>query len=541
MMTEASRQIDRMVCFFGCDEALRAALVGEGAARGITVHGVRTVAGLVQAAREQPVRVLILQAEGLPPGRSASAILDRLEAETGQRPRLIGLAPDSGSHAVPSVREAVAIFRPPFDAAAILEDASGLLAERVRKPPRLMLIDAASAQGDTLAAALQDEGFRIERVADPKQVIPMLAKRPADLVILDLLQVGDAVGELTAALRVHPVLHRVPILFLAAAAGSAPADALLRLGQDEYLARPLTAARVAAVVRERLTRAARDARTHSNPIGVQPAVETEGGPAAGLAVGRPDAPGSDDERILSWVRAALTGPGFHLLYQPILSLRRHQERYEALLRLTAPTGEVLPPLRFLPLAARHGLLPDLDRWVLDAGLETLRRERDAGRRTRLVVFQSGVSLRESGWLDGLRAEVARLDLIRQRPAVEFNVQDILDNEDSARLLFPELGRLGIEVCLAGVSDRHECLGLIARRPIATAKLAHELVASRDTARLATLVDALHQRRARVIAAGIEDPEAIGRIWSSGVDYIQGYFIQPPQAMLNFRFDEGLVG
>ncbi|WP_295587502.1 EAL domain-containing protein [uncultured Lamprocystis sp.] len=249
-----------------------------------------------------------------------------------------------------------------------------------------------------------------------------------------------------------------------------------------------------------------------------------------------------DTPLLRLLQRALAGSGFELVYQPILSLHKaHQERYEVLLRLRTPQGDIIPPLAFLPVARRCGLLPDLDRWVLSAALRTLRQERDAGRRTRLMIHQCAASLAEPGWLQWVRDEILRLDLIRQRPVLEFNAVDLLADEDQARLLFPELGRLGIEVCLAGVTDSEDMLGLIARRPIGTAKLARELASRETGARLRLLVQALHQRGAQVIAAGIEDPAVIGRIWSSGVDYIQGNFIQFPEDTLSFNFQEGVIG
>jgi EAL domain-containing protein (putative c-di-GMP-specific phosphodiesterase class I)/CheY-like chemotaxis protein len=256
-------------------------------------------------------------------------------------------------------------------------------------------------------------------------------------------------------------------------------------------------------------------------------------------VGGPE--GGDDTLLLNLLRRALTGSGFQLVYQPILSLRRAQhEFYEVLLRLRTPVGDIIPPLTFLPVAARHGLLPDLDRWVLSGALDTLRIERDTGRPSRLLIHQSAASLAEPDWLGWLRDAILRRDLIRQRPLLEFNVRDLLADEEHARLLFPELGRLGIEICLAGVTDAPEVLGLIARRPIGLVKLAREMVGHEALPRLRSLILALHERGARAIAAGIEDPESIGRIWSSGADYLQGNFIQFPEDTLNFDFHGGVV-
>jgi EAL domain-containing protein (putative c-di-GMP-specific phosphodiesterase class I)/CheY-like chemotaxis protein/GGDEF domain-containing protein len=259
--------------------------------------------------------------------------------------------------------------------------------------------------------------------------------------------------------------------------------------------------------------------------------------------GDPGGADASEGVILELLRAALRGEtlrgeGFRLVYQPILSLRRAvQQRYEVLLRLHAPDGVIIPPLTFLPVAERFGLLPELDRWVLQGALQTLRAERDAGRPTQLLIHQTPASLAAPEWLGRLRGEILRLDLVRQRPGLEFSARDMLEHEQQARLIFPDLAKLGIEVCLTGVSDDPATFALIERRPVPCVKLARDLVAKGSGRVLRESVTRLHERGVRVIAAGIEDPETIGRVWSSAVDYIQGNFIQFPEEGLNFNFSD----
>ncbi len=245
-----------------------------------------------------------------------------------------------------------------------------------------------------------------------------------------------------------------------------------------------------------------------------------------------------DRTIASLLQRALAGEGFRLVYQPILPLRKvSDQRYEVLLRLRAPEDAIIPPLTFLPVAQRLGLLPALDRWVLSGALRVLRQERDAGRPTRFLIHQTPESLATPNWLDWVRDEILRLDLIRQRPVLGFSAQGILANEAQARQIFPELARLGIEVCVTGITDGKDILRLIRRRGIVCVKLARELASQGTLRGLKTLVEGLHELGARVIAAGIEEPEMIGRVWSSGVDYIQGNLIQFPEETLDFNFGE----
>jgi len=679
---------DQTVFFFGCDPVLGAALQAQAAAFALDLRWVKTVAGLMYAAARHTLRVLIVETGCLPAGRSPTALLDRLERDTGTYPRLIYLVPEGAARGRNEAawREAHAVFPAPFDAAPIMARVVQALAPASAGQRFVLVVDARPEEGDEIVAALSAAGLLAERVPDPRRVVAALERARADLLLMDLNLPNDASRALRATIRNHQTLFDLPIIFISAEDYPDHEGEILRLGGDEYLARPLAAERMLAAVKGRLARlptaaasglgrgvrggpgapvlltrkqllrrlelamvdpqvpaagqavlylridespglAALDAarvealrslilelvhesaslalrgacqdddglyawvRDESDAAVIELADAIRKGAAdlvlpAGLArvslsigigpftpsadnaltlisraqaaceqarraggnrvlrqrrgAARSGSGTPDQDPILSLLRSALAGQGFQLVYQPILSLRKsHHERYEVLLRLRTPDGEIMPPPTFLPVAAHYGLLPALDRWVLTRALETLRQERDAGRPTLLLIFQSSASLTAPGWLDWVRTEVLRLDLIRQRPMLEFNVRDILANEDHARVVFPELARLGIEVGLAAVTHDEEILGLVARRPIGTAKLARELVGRTETAQLKSIVAALHQRHARVIAAGIEDPETIGRVWSSGVDFIQGNFIQFPEDTLNFQFREGL--
>src|SRR5690606_16761887 len=66
---------------------------------------------------------------------------------------------------------------------------------------------------------------------------------------------------------------------------------------------------------------------------------------------------------------------FRLDARPLVGLRaRHGETigYELLVRMRSPMGEDLAPDKFFDAAARYGLMPALDRWVLSSAIETLK-------------------------------------------------------------------------------------------------------------------------------------------------------------------------
>src|SRR5690606_23782778 len=84
---------------------------------------------------------------------------------------------------------------------------------------------------------------------------------------------------------------------------------------------------------------------------------------------------AEEERIQAWVqriREALATDQFVLHYQPIISLTGgEEENYDVYLRMKGPGGEVIPPMTYLSIAEEHGLLDDIDRWVIAHAVQVI--------------------------------------------------------------------------------------------------------------------------------------------------------------------------
>ena len=90
------------------------------------------------------------------------------------------------------------------------------------------------------------------------------------------------------------------------------------------------------------------------------------------------------EARLAWstrIREALDQDGFELYAQPIEALAPDvgERRFEILLRLPQPDGSIAMPADFLPVAERHGLIREIDRWVVAKAAEIAARHTRRGR------------------------------------------------------------------------------------------------------------------------------------------------------------------
>jgi EAL domain-containing protein (putative c-di-GMP-specific phosphodiesterase class I) len=95
------------------------------------------------------------------------------------------------------------------------------------------------------------------------------------------------------------------------------------------------------------------------------------------------------------LREALAEDQFVLNFQPLISLKGDEtEHYEVLVRMKAPTGEIVAPDTFMPIAEEHGLLGDIDRWVIGRTISLLGERQKAGKTTTLFAKVSPIPLAE---------------------------------------------------------------------------------------------------------------------------------------------------
>lgn len=247
--------------------------------------------------------------------------------------------------------------------------------------------------------------------------------------------------------------------------------------------------------------------------------------------------GADHDRVLEeLVAQAVAGDGLVLLYQPIVSLSASVgELFEVQLRLRTPEGEFIPAGDFLPVALRVGLMPRMDRWVLEQALAAMAQHRETYRRLRLLIHQSVDSVLDPDWLPWFRERILEHDLIKRRPMLQFQMRDLRARQEAAKGLVEMLRKYGIQVAIANVSGHSEDLALLADLSVALAKLSFATVKNSDQDELARIVQRLQALRIAVIAAGIEDDHSLARVWNARPDFIQGNSLQMPSLELRYDF------
>jgi PAS domain S-box-containing protein len=233
---------------------------------------------------------------------------------------------------------------------------------------------------------------------------------------------------------------------------------------------------------------------------------------------------------LSWIgriQDALAHDRFVLYAQPIVDLHSGEVvQRELLLRMREPSGEIVGPGSFLPIAEQYGLIGEIDRWVIERGAEIAATGRP------VEVNLSARSVGDPAVLDHIERCIERSGADPTLLVFEITETALIADEASARVFAERLHVLGCKLALDDFGTGYGGFTYLKQLPLDYLKIDIEFV--RD---LATNPASAHVVRAVValargfalqtVAEGVEDAETLELLRELGVDLAQGYHIARP--------------
>jgi diguanylate cyclase (GGDEF)-like protein len=242
------------------------------------------------------------------------------------------------------------------------------------------------------------------------------------------------------------------------------------------------------------------------------------------------------------LKLALRNNKLQLMFQPIVSLKGdNNENYEVFVRMQdEKNNTLLLPNEFLPAAEKAGLMPAVDRWVIAHAIKAVTEQRRKGKPVVLFVNISSASLKDEKLLpwvrDILKAAHAQPDSL----VFEISERVASSNLKPLKVLLQGLSQLRIKSALDnfGVAPNFE--NLLKHSNADFVKLDASIVAGLSSSQEAK--DKVNEISAltaeddkKIIANAVEDPHTLATIYSTGIDYIQGYFLQEPTPELDYDF------
>jgi EAL domain-containing protein (putative c-di-GMP-specific phosphodiesterase class I) len=252
----------------------------------------------------------------------------------------------------------------------------------------------------------------------------------------------------------------------------------------------------------------------------------------------PEARATVRERwLLGLLVRALAGRGFFLVVQriaPLDAARGDVALCEVLLRLRSPGGGTLLPGTFLPVAARHGLLSAIDRWVVAATLAWLQRHRDRLRRPlRLAVNLTARSVADPDFLDLVLRALRRAGVPPSLLAFEITESEAIPDLVQAARFVGRLRGLGCRFALDDFGRGCSSLSHVKSLPVDMIKVDGSFVRTLDRRDRAVIGAVQHLADAlgvETVAELVESRGTLESVRALGLHFAQGYAIAHPRPL-----------
>jgi diguanylate cyclase (GGDEF)-like protein/PAS domain S-box-containing protein len=242
---------------------------------------------------------------------------------------------------------------------------------------------------------------------------------------------------------------------------------------------------------------------------------------------------------IQWLRqlqTALHEDGFMLAVQPIIAMRGKAESgpaVEVLIRLSDDRGRSNDSAEFLRPAERYQMMPQIDRWVINAALVAI-----SGGEIKLpanrscAINLSGQTLGDEAFLGFV---VDALDHSGVSPsAICFEVTEsaILSNVQHAQRFIEVLHGIGCEFSLDDFGSGLGSFSSLKHLPVDYLKIDGTYTRNLQTdvvnqEMVAAMIKLARTMEFKIVAEQVEQQEDFDWLRDIGVDFVQGRFVDPP--------------
>ncbi|HEY0661506.1 MAG TPA: EAL domain-containing protein [Lysobacter sp.] len=253
---------------------------------------------------------------------------------------------------------------------------------------------------------------------------------------------------------------------------------------------------------------------------------------------------AEEERVAAWVtriRDALDGDRFVMHYQPLVSMHGEpREMYETFLRLQGEHGELVQPLTFLQIAEEHGLLWEIDRWVVGHAIRVIGERLRTGKRTMLLVKITQVSLQDDSLLKHIEERLAKYGADGSLLVLQLPEAKVFTHLRAAQQFQAAAAKYGIRVGLEQFGTGLNSFQLLSHFDAAMLKIDRSFMQdlpgnSDHQQRIRDIAAKARELGKQTIAEYVQDAGSMSILFGAGIDYAQGHFLAPAGPEMDYEF------
>ncbi len=254
---------------------------------------------------------------------------------------------------------------------------------------------------------------------------------------------------------------------------------------------------------------------------------------------------AEEEHIQAWVarlRDALDNEGFLLHYQPVISLQGDTGAvYETFLRLNAGEGELVKPLTFLQIAEEHGLLWEIDRYVIEHTIAIIGQRMRAGKPTTLLVKVSQAALDDDSLTRYIGEQLLAHGVPGEYLVVQLPEAKVFTHLKATQEFAAAIGRLDCRLALEQFGAGLDSFQLLAHLKPNMLKIDRSFVQdlpknADNQQRIREIATKARELGIQTVAEFVQDAASMSILFTSGIDYVEGHFLAGAGPEMNYDFE-----
>jgi len=249
-----------------------------------------------------------------------------------------------------------------------------------------------------------------------------------------------------------------------------------------------------------------------------------------------------EEDVTESARAMLEGKQFELFYQPVIPLQGTKEEfYEVLLHTREGPQTASLPENFIAKVFKTTVASEIDRWVILEALKNLTETLKRSPNTRLFINISSQTICDEGFISWLKVALKASNLSPRQVIFQLREIDLARQFNRSVELINELSKINGDVALSHFGLAIEPMTLLNKLSVNYVKFDSVIIekayqSEESLEEVENLIGQLKGAEEKIIVPFVERADMIPTLWTCGVHYIQGHFLQPPSRQMDYDFN-----
>jgi diguanylate cyclase (GGDEF)-like protein/PAS domain S-box-containing protein len=247
---------------------------------------------------------------------------------------------------------------------------------------------------------------------------------------------------------------------------------------------------------------------------------------------------SSDSALLELLQDAIENSKFKLLYQPLIDVEGgNGEFYEVFVRLPLADGKMMTPDDFMNIAHQYNLGVKVDRWVMLNAAKQLKEHTKKSPNTRMLLNLTAESLQDrtlAAWIGKLSKAI---DPNGKPLVLQFAESDVVAYLKDAKEQTMALTQAGCSVSISHFGTTLNPLNTLKHVTVSQIKLdrsfTQDLSNEQNMGAIKKMTTELLGQEMKVVVSFVENAQTLSKLWTLGVQYLQGYYLQPPGDAMHY--------